>query len=155
MRDEPNVRLRCSWNFQKKKSLVLPMKNTRLTTTSYPLPFSLHLVYIQNVPVYAGTTRTCWKHMCAWCRQTRGFQRVTHHTTLHTTTTTRPPHHTETDTERERQREKRRRKRRRQENRREKREVRRFFLQCGGAWPFFVGVVIFWLIPFARDTVAC
>ena len=25
----------------------------------YPLPFSLHLVFIQNVPVYAGTTRTC------------------------------------------------------------------------------------------------
>ena len=30
------------------------MKNTRLTTTPSPPPS-----YVQNVPVYAGTTRTC------------------------------------------------------------------------------------------------
>ena len=34
-------------------------------------------VCIQNVPVYAGTTRTCVSHMCAWCRHTRGrFERT-------------------------------------------------------------------------------
>ena len=86
---------------------------------------------------------------------------TTHHdTTHHDHTTSRPQHHTEKDRDRERrqgQREKRRRKRRereekteeerqdkrREDKRRQKREVRRFFFQCGGAWPFFfVGVVI-------------
>ena len=40
-------------------------------------------VYVQNVPVCTGTTRTCFntytlKHMCAWCRHTRGRFECTH-----------------------------------------------------------------------------
>ena len=31
-------------------------------------------------------------------------------------------------------------------------EKREDSFQCGGAWPFFVDVVIFWLIPFAHET---
>ena len=38
----------------------------------------------------------------------------------------------------------------RQDKRREK-----IHFQCGGVWPFFVGVVIFWLIPFAHVSLAC
>ena len=109
------------------KTLVLPMKNTRLTTTLSPptlSPFSLHLVYIQNVPVYAGTSRTCVFNMCAWCRHTQGFSAChTPHPTHHNPP--QPPHHTETDRERQKQGEKRRRKgrrQRRQDNRRENRE---------------------------------
>ena len=60
-------------------------------------------VYIQHVPVYAGTTRTCF-NMCAWCRYTRRRVECTHgdvldgHTgffsTCHTTTPQHPPRDT-------------------------------------------------------------
>ena len=128
IRDEPNVRLRCSWNFQKNTGFT-DEKNTRLTTTPYPLPFHLHLVYIQKSPCMPAP-RAHVQNTCARGAGMHGVFNVSHtthipHTTPQPTTTTRPPHHTETD--RERQRERRRRKRRKQENRREKREVRRFF----------------------------
>ena len=84
------------------------------------------------------------KHMCAWCRHTRGFQRVTHHT--HHTPHHKPPqqhdhHTTQRQTQRERDIERRgdeREEDERIEERREKREERRekIFFQCGGAWPF-------------------
>ena len=82
------------------------MKNTRLTTTPPLLPSSpcVHStrlrVYVQNVPVYGGRYHAhMLKHVCAWCRYTRGrlerthgdvlsghtgFFRVSHHTTPHT-----------------------------------------------------------------------
>ena len=44
------------------KTLVLPMKNLRLTTTPPPFPCvrpKRHRLYVQNVPMFAGTTRTC------------------------------------------------------------------------------------------------
>ena len=132
------------------------MKKHEADDDSLPSLLPLHLVYIQNVPVYAGTTRTRWKHMCAWCRHTRGFQRVTHHT--HHAPHHNPPqqhdhqpHHTETDTERDKER----RGDGREEDKRIEERSEKILYRCGGAWPFFVGVVIFWLIPFARDTVAC
>ena len=152
------------------KTLVFTDENTpsaRVSTQTRP-----HM-YVQNVPVYAGTTRTCF-NTCARCAGIHGdvlnvhmgtclsghtgfFQRVTpHHNTAHTTQTT---HHTTTqdttphrDRQRQRQREKRGRKRRRQDKSREKREKIHF--QCGGAWPFLLGVVIFRLIPFAHETLA-
>ena len=132
-----------------------------------------HRVYVQSVPVCSGTTRTCVStcargagtHGDVLNLRTEGFfcvpRRAAHHTTqnTHTTQTT----HTNTRRQRQRQRqktEKRRRKRRdktreektkedktRQDKRREK-----IHFQCGGAWPFFVDVVIFWLIPFVHET---
>ena len=71
--------------------------------------------------------------VCAWCRHTRGFQRVTHHTHHNTTTTPHRDRHRERDIERrgdEREEDK------RIEERREK-----IHFQCGGAGPFLVGVV--------------
>ena len=84
-------------------------ENTRLTTTPSP-PLLLLLpcvhstrprVHAQNVPVYAGTTRTCIKHVRAWCWYTRGrFERahgdvLSGHTVFFSvshTTTPRTPH---------------------------------------------------------------
>ena len=97
-------------------TLVLQVKNTRLTTNPpspqpppYPLPFSLHRVYIQNFPCMLAP-RAHVENTCArGARHTRGFQRFTHHThhTPQPTTTTRPPHHTETDTQSYRDKERR------------------------------------------------
>ena len=84
-----------------------------------------------------------FQHMCALCRHTRGrFQRVTPHHTPHTPQHKTQHHDTRHNTTRGR-------KRRRQDKSREKREKIHF--QCGGAWPFFIGVVIFRLIPFAEQ----
>ena len=44
---------------------------------------------------------------------------------------------------------------RRGENTREDKRREKIHFQCGGAWPCFVDVVIFWLIPFAHETCAC
>ena len=140
-------------------------------------------VYVPNVPVCTGTTRT---HVSTCVRvvpvHTGTFERahgdvLSGHTAPHTTPHhAHTPHHTtrhntphgdrdrdrqrQTETEKEdrdRERredgrgetrqEKRRQKKTRQDKRREK-----INFQCGGAWPFFVGVVIFWLIPFAHET---
>ena len=122
------------------------------------------------------------KHVCAWCRYTRGrFERThgdvlsghtgfysvshtthhtahTHHNTSQHNNTTTTPHG---DRERDRQRRQgqreerteRRDKTRQKKTRQDKREKIHF--QCGGAWPLFVGVVIFWLIPFAHETRFC
>ena len=78
-------------------------------------------------------------------------------TTQHITTTTphgeRQRQRKKTGTEREEKTEEERQDKRREDKRRQKREVRRFFFQCGGAWPFFfVGVVICLVNPVcARD----
>ena len=69
------------------------------------------------------------------------------------TTTTRPQHLTKTETERQRQKTETERRGERREKREERREKIHF--QCGGAWPLFVDVVIFWLIPFAPYSLAC
>ena len=118
---------------------------------------------MKNVTVCTFKTSPCVpaprahmsQHVCAWCRYTRGRFERTHGDVLsgHTAPHTTPQTHQNTTRrqrkrQRQRQREKRRRKRRdkdkrREDKRRQKREVRRFFFQCGGAWPFFfVGVVI-------------
>ena len=107
----------------------------------------LHM-YVQNVPVCTGTTRFEWTHGF--------FQRFTpHHNTAHTTQTThhtrhKTQHHTETDRDRQRQTETEtegeegtEEKTTRQEQREERRVKReKIHFQCGGAWPFFIGVVI-------------
>ena len=124
IRDEPNVRFRCSSNFH--FSLVLPMKNTRLTTTPpppllppHPLPFSFTVYTFKTSPCMPAP-RAHVENTCArGAGIHRVFRRVTHHT-HHT-------HHPTRDREKRRQRqgEKRRRKRRRQrrqDNRRENRE---------------------------------
>ena len=63
------------------------------------------------------------------------------HTTQHITTTTphgeRQRQRQKTETKREEKTEEQRQDKRREDKRRQKREVRRFFFQCGGAWPFF------------------
>ena len=38
--------------------------------------------------------------------------------------------------------------------RQRQRQREKIHFQCGGVWPFFVGVVIFWLIPFAPVSLA-
>ena len=163
IRDEPNIRLIRSRN----------VKNTCFTDETRLR------VYVQNVSVCAGTTRThvstCVRVVCRYTRarfeRTHGdvFSGHTGFSACHAHTI-RPQHHTETETEtdrqtdRQRQRKKTDRERRedgrgetrerdkktRQDKRREK-----IYFQCGGAWPFFVGVVIFWLLPVARETCAC
>ena len=83
-------------------------------------------------------------------------QTHTHHTNhAHQHATTHGDRDRDRDRDRERRQdgrgetrqEKRRQKKTRQDQRREK-----IHFQCGGAWPFFVDVVIFWLIPFALET---
>ena len=126
-------------------------------------------MYVQNVPVCTGTTRTCF-NTCARCGDvfewTHGPpQRFTpHHNTAHTTQTTHhtttqdtTPHgdrqrQTETETEGEEGTNEKTTRQEQREERRVKREKIHF--QCGGAWPFFIGVVIFRLIPFAHETLA-
>ena len=86
-----------------------------------------------------------------------------HNTTQHITTTT--PHGEERDRDRQRQRKKtgtgrgekteEKRKDKRREDKRKTRKDKRtekIRFQCGGAWPLLVGVVIFWLVPFAHET---
>ena len=134
-----------------------------------------HRVYVQSVPVCSGTTRTCVStcargagtHGDVLNLRTEGFflrakpRHTPHHTKhTHTHTTNHAHQHATThgDRDRERrqgQREKRRRKRRdkrRQKKTRQDKRREKIHFQCGGAWPFFVDVVIFWLIPFAHET---
>ena len=118
IRDEPNIRLKCSI------SKVLPMK-TRLR------------VYVQNVSVCTGRTRT-QVSTCARGAGTHGgvlnvhtetcfvdtlvfFQCATPHTTHHHTTQNNTQQHTETETEKE-DRDRERRDDGRGETRQEKRE---------------------------------
>ena len=73
-----------------------------------------------------------------------------HNTTQHKThthTPHKPRTPTRNNTRRQRQRQTETEKEDRDRERREK-----IHFQCGGAWPFFVDVVIFWLIPFAHET---
>ena len=124
---------------------------------------------VRVVPVHTGTFWTYTRGRVEW---THGVSKAVSHTNTHINThntthhdTTHHDHNTtrrKTETEKEdRDRERRedgrgetRQEKRRQKKTEEKSE-RRFFFQCGGAWPFFVGVVIFRLIPFARETLAC
>ena len=139
MRHEPDIGERCSAACSKIKSF--PMKNTRLTT-SPPLTHA-HRVYIQNVTVYAGTTRTC----VSTCARGAGIHgdvfKFTHgdvsacHTTPHHTTPHTPQHKTQDTThntnitqpqqppktekeDREREEERRERRHRQREKRRRK-----------------------------------
>ena len=76
------------------------MKNTRLTTTP-PLTHALR-VYIYNVPVFAGTTRTC----VSTCARGAGIHEDVldgHTTPRHNNTTTTPHGDRERETEKERQ----------------------------------------------------
>ena len=119
-------------------------KNTRLTTTLLPSPLPrrvcrhhAHMLktHVRVVPAYTGFSA---------CH------------TPHAPHTTPQPHHNHTtrrQTQRERQRE--RRGDEREEDKRIEERREKILFQCGGAWPFFVGVVIFSLIPFARETLAC
>ena len=96
---------------------------------------------IQNVSVYAGTTRTCVS-TCARGAGTHGdvLDGHTPHTTpqQHDHNTTR-----KTEREREREREKEDRDRERREDEREEDKIReKIHFQCGGAWPFFVDGVL-------------
>ena len=54
MRHEPDIGLRCCSTCSK---ITFPMENTRLMGTHTPHPCTR--VYIRNVPVCTGTTRTC------------------------------------------------------------------------------------------------
>ena len=158
------------------KHLFLPMKTSPPPVC--PLNTRPH-TYVENVPVCTGTTRTCF-NTCARCAGIHGdvfnvhmgtclsghtgfFQRFTpHHNTAHTTQTTHhtmtqdtTPHgdrqrQTETETEGEEGTKEKTTRQEQREERRVKREKIHF--QCGGAWPFFIGVVIFRLIPFAHVT---
>ena len=82
IRDDANIRLRCSRNV--KKSFVLPMKNTRLTTTPSPLPCSpcVHSkrprVYIQNVTRVCQHHASKCYHMRVWCLSTQRRFQCTH-----------------------------------------------------------------------------
>ena len=152
IRDEPNVRFRCASNFH--FSLVSAMKNTRLTTTSSPLPLCPTLS-LSPFTVYTFKTSPWMRAPRAQrgAGMHRSFQRVTHHTHPTHHNPPHPPHHTETDTERDRDKE--RRGDEREEDREDKtteERTEKIHFQCGGAWPLLVGVVIFWLVPFAHET---
>ena len=110
---------------RKLANLFLPMKTPPPPVC--PLNTRPHM-YVENVPVCTGTTRTC-------------FNTYTTQTTHHTTTQDTTPHgdrqrQTETDTEGE---EETKEKTTRQEQREEREEwrEREIHFQCGGAWPFF------------------
>ena len=131
-------------------------------------------VYVQNVLVCTGTTRTCvsthvrvvpvhtgtfWTYTRGRVEWTHGVsKRVTHWHTQHNTTqhnTTTTPHdnrerQTETETERERQGE--RQGETGTDRDRESREERRFIFSVVVRGLFFVDVVFVWLIPFAHET---
>ena len=163
------------WTQHPVKMIMNMIKNTCFTDEKR------HRVYVQNVPVCTGTTRThvstCVRvvpvHTGTFWTYTRGRVEWTHggfsvpHTThthinTHNTTqhnTLRPQHHTTTERDRERETETetdRDRDRERDRDRQRQREQRRekIHFQCGGAWPFFffVDVVICLVNPVcARD----
>ena len=91
---------------------------------------------------------------------TRGFSAChTSHTTHHTAHT---PHHNarhdipqQHDNNTSRQQRQRETETDRDKERREERREKRFIFSVVVHWPFFVDVVIFWLIPFAPDSLAC
>ena len=142
IRDEPNVRFRCSSNFH--FSLVLPMKNTRLTTTppsSPPSPLP------PSPCIHSKRPRVCL-HACMLKTHVRVVPAYTgvfnvSHTTHHTPP--QPPHHTETDTERETEtrREEETKEKKTEKTRQQEERTEKIHFQCGGAWPLLVGVVIF------------
>ena len=103
IRDEPNIGLRCSRNV--KKTHVLPMKNTRLTTTplsssppcvqnasmctfktspSMPAPRAHDETHVRVVPANTGTSERA--HGDVLDGHAEVFQRVTSHTTTHRNT---------------------------------------------------------------------
>ena len=163
MIDEPNIRSRCSRNV--KNHMFYWWKTSPCVRSKRRHAFGHH-------------AHMCF-NMCAWCRYTRGHFESTHggffyacqaapHTTPHKTHTHHTNHahqhettHGDTDRDRDRDRDRERRENGRWETRQEKRRQKKtrqdkrrekIHFQCGGAWPFFVDVVIFWLIPFAHET---
>ena len=141
MRDEPNVRLRCSWNFQKKKkhwfyrwktttpSLLPSPCVLSKTSPCVPAPSAHVETCVRVVTVHTGTF---------WTGHTGFFQCVTPHTTHHTphTTTQDTRHktqlttthnnrnntqqHTETKPERDRERRQRKREEKTEEEKQDK-----------------------------------
>ena len=119
IRDEPNIRLRCSRHV--KHPLVLPMKNTPSHLHTLPCPFDTspcvpapraHVFqHMRVVPAYTGTFWTDTYHT----PHRTPKHNTTQHDTPHHTTTTRPQHHTETEKEREKRGRKRKRERREDE----------------------------------------
>ena len=106
IRDEPNIRLRCSRN----------VKNHMFTDEKR------HRVYVQSVPVCSGTTRTCVStcargagtHGDVLNLRTEGFfcvpSRATHHTTQNTHHTNHAHQHATTHGDRDRDRQRQRKK---------------------------------------------
>ena len=129
---------------------------TDKNTPSARVPNTRPHMYVENVPVCTGTTRTCF-NTCAHCAGIHGdvfnvhmgtclsghtgFFSVSHHTTTphrpHTTPRHKTQHHTETDRDRDRGR---RGDEKEDDKTRAERRVKRgkILFQCGGAWPFFV-----------------
>ena len=176
----PNIRLRCKTHVkntcftdENTPPPVCPLKHVPMctfkTSTCVPAPRAHVSTRVRVVPAYTGRfERTHGGVFFFKKKNPHGFfQRFTpHHNTAHTTQTT---HHTttqdttphgdrqrQTETEKE-DRDRGRRGDEREDARQEQREERRvkrekIHFQCGGAWPFFIGVVIFWLVPFAHET---
>ena len=130
------------------------MKNTRLTTTPpppfYPSPFT---VYTFKTSPCMPAPRAHVENTCARGAGIHGVFSVSHttHTTHHTTT-----HHNNTTTtphrDRHRERDIERRGDEREEDKRIEERREKIHFQCGGAWPFLVGVVIYLVNPVcARD----
>ena len=108
IRDDPNIRLRCSRNVEKH---LFTVENTPVC------PFKTSRVYVQNVPCMPAQRAHVLKHVCALCRHTRGRFERTHgdvlngHTgvfsrchTTHKTPQHKTQHHTETDRDNRRRR---------------------------------------------------
>ena len=148
---------------------VCPLKHVPICTfkTSQCVPASRAHVF-QHVFALCRYKRRRFERTCGdvfeWIPGF--FQRFTPY---HTPNTPHRPHtkHTTQDTtphgDRQRQRKKTetegeeetKEKTTRQEPREERRVKReKIHFQCGGAWPFFIGGVIFRLIPFAHETLA-
>ena len=134
------------------KTLVLPLKNTRLATT-LPLPSPLHpspCIHSKRRPVCRYHAHMLKTHVRVVPAYTGVFSvsHTTHHThpTHHKPTTTTTPHG---DRHRERQKQGDEREEDREDKTTEERTVKIHF-QCGGAWPFFVGVVICLVKPVKR-----
>ena len=137
--------------FPPKKTLVLPMKNTRLTTTPLPSPLP------PPSGIHSKGPRVCRHHAHMLKTHVRVVPAYTefsachtpHHTTHHHNNTTTAPHgdkHRERDKERrgdEREEDK------RIEKRREKREDPFSVWWCMAV---FVDGVILRFIPFAHET---
>ena len=153
IRDEPNIRLKCSI------TMVFTDENTSPCVRSKRLRLYRHNAHtcFNMCARGAGThgdvlnvhTETCLV-------DTLGFQRVTrtHHDHNDTHNTTQQHDHNTTQRQRETDRDRERRQGQREKRRRKRRDKRREKIHFAVWWcmAFFVGVVIFWLVPSAHET---